>query len=111
VDGAPGNGARSESDGAGIFHRRRSVFLDQRKHSQDAADAGLGLHRNEYSSAVVNYTRNASPENEATLKAESAKNQQVVLRTHLWGAVFLFVLMNLGWFLVRRWSAKSSDTA
>ena len=69
------------------------------------------IHRNEYTSAVVNYTRNASPENEATLKAESAKNQQVVLSTHLWGAAFLFVLMNLGWFLVRRWSAKSSDTA
>src|ERR1700751_374193 len=32
-----------ESGGAGIFHRRRSVFLDQGKHSQDAADAGLCL--------------------------------------------------------------------
>jgi hypothetical protein len=68
------------------------------------------IHRNEYSSSVVNYTRNASPENEATLKAESAKNQQVVLKTHLWGAVFLFLTMNLGWFLVQRWPAKSSDT-
>ena len=60
------------------------------------------VHRNEYTYAVVNYTKNASPENEAILKAESTKNHQAVLRTHIWGAGFLFVLMNAGCFLVGR---------
>src|SRR6516164_10821131 len=34
---------RLESHGAGIFDRRHTVFLQQGKHPQDAADAGLSL--------------------------------------------------------------------
>ena len=67
------------------------------------------VHRNEYTYAVVNYSKNASAENEAILKAESAKNHQVVLRTHIGGAGFVYVLINLGWFLVLKWSAKSPE--
>src|ERR1700752_2469442 len=32
-----------ESRGTRVFHRCRSVFLHQRKHTQDAADAGLSV--------------------------------------------------------------------
>jgi hypothetical protein len=40
------------------------------------------IHRNECSSAFVNYNRNESPENEVTLKAQRAKNQQIRWATY-----------------------------
>jgi hypothetical protein len=68
------------------------------------------VDRHDYAQAVVNYSKNASPENDAILRAERAKNQRIALEDHILSAGALFALMNMGWFLVRRWSAKSSET-
>ena len=66
------------------------------------------VDRREYTKAVVDYVKNPNPENDATLRAERAKNQRVVLRTDLVAAGVLFVLMNAGYFVARRWPGESS---
>src|SRR5882757_2251206 len=68
------------------------------------------VDRHEYAKAVVDYVKNPNPENDATLRAERAKNQRVVLRTDLVAAGVLFVLMNAGCFVARRWLRESSKT-
>jgi ABC-type spermidine/putrescine transport system permease subunit I len=65
------------------------------------------VHRNEYSKAVVDYAKNPNSENDANLRVESAKNQRVILRTHIVAAGVLFVLMNAGYFVARRWPRES----
>ena len=60
------------------------------------------VHRNEYNKAVVDYAKNPNTENGATLRVERAKNQRVILRTHIVAASVLFVLMNAGYFVARR---------
>jgi len=69
------------------------------------------VDRHEYAKAVSNYVKNPSSDNDAILRVERAKNQRIVLRTHVADAGVLFVLMNAVWFLVVRWSARSSKTA
>ena len=68
------------------------------------------VDRHEYTKAVVDYVKNPNPENGAALRAERAKNQRVVLRTDLVAAGVLFVLMNAGCFVARRWPRESSKT-
>ena len=65
------------------------------------------VERKEYARAVVNYVHNPSAENEAILSAERAQNQRIVRTTHLEAAGFLIVLMNTGWFWIRKWPRKS----
>src|SRR5229473_8030642 len=65
------------------------------------------VDRHEYTKAVVDYVKNPNSENDATLRVQRAKNQRVVLRTDLVAAGVLFVLMNAGCFVVRRWSRES----
>jgi len=50
------------------------------------------VDRHEYAKAVVDYVKNPNPENDATLRAERAKNQRLVLRTDLVAAGVLFIL-------------------
>jgi hypothetical protein len=69
------------------------------------------VDRHEYANAVVNYARSASSENEAILRLERAKSQRIVLTTQIATVGVLFVLMNTGCFLVRRWSARSPKPA
>jgi hypothetical protein len=63
------------------------------------------VDRHEFTTAVSNYVKNPSPNNEAILRVAKAKNQRVALVTHLVAAGVLFILMNAGWYLVRRKSA------
>ena len=60
------------------------------------------VDRHEYAKAVVDYVKNPNSENDAVLKAERVKNQRMALETHFVAAGVLFVLMNAGCFLVRR---------
>jgi hypothetical protein len=60
------------------------------------------VDRHEYAKAVVDFVKNPNSENDAVLKAERVKNQRMALETHLVAAGVLFVLMNAGCFLVRR---------
>ena len=69
------------------------------------------VHRNSYARAVVNYTNNPSVENEAILKAERSENQRVVWTTHSEAAGVIFILMNVGWFLIRGRSGIKSTKA
>ena len=50
------------------------------------------VDRHEYAKAVVDHVKNPNSENDATLKAERAKNQRVVLRADLVAAGVLFAL-------------------
>ena len=68
------------------------------------------VHRNEFTKAVVDYVKNPNSENDAILRVERAKNQRIALRTHIEAAGVLFVLMNAGCFVARRWSGESSKT-
>ena len=68
------------------------------------------VDRHEYTKAVVDHVKNSNSENDATLRAERAKNQRVVLRTRVVAAGVLFVLMNAGCFVARRWPRESSKT-
>lgn len=69
------------------------------------------VDRHDYTKAVVDYAKNPNSANDAILRLESSKNQRIVLRTHVATAGVLFVLMNAGCFIVRRWSAGSSSSA
>src|SRR6266436_7855118 len=69
------------------------------------------VDRHDYAAAVVNETRKPSPQNEAILRAERAKNQRLAFRSHVAAAATLFVLMNAGWLIARRWSEKSPGRA
>jgi hypothetical protein len=60
------------------------------------------LDRHEYAAAVINYTNNPSAENQASLRVASAKNQGLMTISHLAVAGILFVLMNTGWWFVKR---------
>jgi hypothetical protein len=60
------------------------------------------IDRHEYAKAVVDYVKNPNSENDATLILERAKNQRIALKTHVEAAGVIFVLMNAGWFLVKR---------
>jgi len=68
------------------------------------------VDRHEYAKAVSNYVKNPSSENDAILRVERAKNQRIVLRTHIEAAGVIFVLMNAGYFVTRRWPGESSKT-
>src|SRR2546421_12569120 len=68
------------------------------------------VDRHEYGKAVVDHVKNPNSENDATLKAERAKNQRLALRTNLVVAGVLFVGMNAGCFVARRWPRESSKT-
>jgi len=65
------------------------------------------VHRNAFNRAVVAYVNNPSAENNAILLKERAENQRVVRTMHLEATGVLFVLMNLGWFLIHKWPGKS----
>jgi hypothetical protein len=67
------------------------------------------VDRHEFTTAVSNYVKNPSPDNKAILRVAKAKNQRVALVTHLATAGILFILMNAGWYLVRRKSATPRD--
>jgi hypothetical protein len=60
------------------------------------------VDRHEYAKAVIDYAKNPSSENDATLQLERTKNQRIALETHVVAAGIFFVLMNAGCFLVRR---------
>ena len=67
------------------------------------------VDRHEYAKAVADYVKNPNSENDAVLKTERAKNQRVALETHVVAAGVLFVLMNVGWLLIRKWPRKSPN--
>jgi hypothetical protein len=66
------------------------------------------VHRRGFTKAVADYVKNPNSENDAILKVERAKNQEMAFRTHVEVAGVLFVLMNAGYFAMRRWPAGSS---
>ena len=69
------------------------------------------VDRHDYAAAVVNETRKPSPQNEAILRAERAKNQRLAFKSHVAAGATLFALMNAGWLIARRWSGKSPGRA
>jgi hypothetical protein len=58
--------------------------------------------RREYVDAAFNYAKNPSPQNEAVLRVERDKNQSSIMVSRATAAGILFILMNTGWWLVRR---------
>lgn len=60
------------------------------------------LDRHEYAKAVVDYAKNPNSENETLLRVENAKNQRIVVKTHIATAGVLFVLLNAGCLFVGR---------
>ncbi len=69
------------------------------------------VNRHEDAKAVSSYVKNPNSDNDAILRVENAKNQRVVLRTRIATAGLLFLSLNAVWFLVGRWSGKSSENA
>jgi len=81
----------------------RKFKLSQAKHRSKTAPLPVYVDRKAYAKAVVNHAKNPSAENEAVFRAERAQNQRIALTTHLEAAGFLVVLVNAGWFLIRKW--------
>jgi hypothetical protein len=69
------------------------------------------VDRPDYTRAVSNYAKNQSSYNAEILSVESAKNHRAVLRTHVATTGLLFLMLNAVWFLIGRWSGKSSKSA
>jgi hypothetical protein len=68
------------------------------------------VDRPDYARAVSNYAKNPSPDNGKILRLESGTNQQAQLKTRIAACGLLFFGLNAVWFLVARWSEKSSKT-
>jgi len=62
------------------------------------------VDRNDYAKAVMDNVKNPDSENDATLSIERAKTQRMALEIHVVAAGVLFVMMNAGLLLVKRWS-------
>jgi len=66
------------------------------------------VHRKGFAKAVADYVKNPNTENDAILRVERAKNQEIAFRTHIEAASVFFVLMNAAYFALGRWPARSS---
>jgi hypothetical protein len=60
------------------------------------------MDRREYAEAVLSYAKNPSPDNDAHLRIATAKNQQLTMISRMTAAGVLFILINTGWWLVKR---------
>jgi hypothetical protein len=67
------------------------------------------VDRPDYTRAVSNYAKNPSSDNGEILR-ESARNQRAFLRTHIAVTGLLVLILSGVWFLVWRWSRKSSKS-
>jgi len=68
------------------------------------------VDRRDFTTAVHEYVKNPTVDNETTMERERAKNERIALVTHLEAAAVLFVLINLGWFLAARRSGKTQPS-
>jgi hypothetical protein len=66
------------------------------------------IDSHEYAHAVLNYTKNPGPDTEARFRIESKKNQRLTIIVLLASVGVLFILMNCGWWLVKRRSRLES---
>jgi hypothetical protein len=113
---------RRESEAAflSIFVRRGQLYAD-RLASQLGITVLLAtavsfaipafVDRPEYARAVSNYAKNPSSHNNEILRVESSKNQRTVLRTLIAATGLLCLILYAVWFLIGRWSGKSSESA
>jgi hypothetical protein len=62
------------------------------------------VDRHEYAKAVMDNIKNPNSENDATLRIERTKTERIALGIHIVAAGALFVLINTGLLLVKRWS-------
>jgi hypothetical protein len=62
------------------------------------------VDRHEYAKAFMDNIKNPNAENDATLRIERSKTQRIALGIHAVAAGALFVFMNAGLLLVKRWS-------
>ena len=70
------------------------------------------VDRLDYTRAVVNYTKNSNPENDAAWRVETAKNERIQLLVRLMVAGFLFLDMNAIWVALQRWvNARGSSSS
>jgi hypothetical protein len=63
------------------------------------------VDRRDYTAAVSQMLKNPSPENEAVLRREEAKNRHLAFVVNASAAGIIFLLMNAGWLLVTRLSS------
>jgi hypothetical protein len=59
------------------------------------------MDRSEYAHAVLNYSKNPSPDNQSNLRVATAKNQGLTMISQVAAAGVLFILINTGWWLVK----------
>jgi len=64
------------------------------------------VDRQEFARAVTEYVKNPTPENEAIMERERDENRRVALMMHFAATGVLFVVINLGWFVVDQRSAR-----
>jgi hypothetical protein len=60
------------------------------------------MDRREYARAVLNYAKDPNPDNEANLRIATTENQRLTMISRITAAGLLFILMNTGWWLVKR---------
>lgn len=63
------------------------------------------VDRSDYAAAVSQMVKNPSPENEAVLQREAAKNKHEAFLAEAYAAGILFFLLNAGWIFVSRVSS------
>ena len=64
------------------------------------------VDRRDYAAAVSQMVKNPSPENEAVLQREAAKNRHEVFVADAYAVGILFLLLNAGWIFVSRVSSR-----
>ncbi len=60
------------------------------------------IDRRDYTVAVDKYAKNPTLDNSVVVAQEYAKNRRLAFFTRLGAGTVLFVVMNLGWFLITR---------
>jgi hypothetical protein len=60
------------------------------------------VHRHDFDVALSRWTKDQSTENTAALNEEARKSRWIVLETQIEAGCVTFLLLNGGWFVVRR---------
>jgi hypothetical protein len=69
------------------------------------------VHRHDFDVALTRWMKDQSTENTAVLEEEARKSRWIALKTQIGAGCVAFLLLNGGWFLVRRVAHSGTSRA
>jgi hypothetical protein len=69
------------------------------------------VHRHDFDVALSRWMKDQSTENTTVLKAEARKSRWIALKALIGAGCVAFLLLNVGWFMVRRVTHSGTSRA